>query len=252
MGNGIKDHISRHLCKCWGERGRGDIFRTAEQRAKTSRTNTQDAIEEKGEKMADRPACGFSDDNDTTNITTRPRVLRSALQADLHSGHKALHSLPSCQTLSRRSVSVMLTAGTCAALFTDKRQTKTTQRANAAGWATATAAPATQVNAHLVESQIQHRAQHISHFKNSSTFHCTMHSRRLKCARNQWESALSGPHAFSCNCATSQSTRETLAFLPYSSRFIEQHSHVTESFTETQHLNGTVCSKMKFYPFAAH
>lgn len=32
----IKDHISRHLSKCWGERGRGDIFRTAEQRAKTS------------------------------------------------------------------------------------------------------------------------------------------------------------------------------------------------------------------------
>lgn len=52
----------------------------------------------------------------------------------------------------------MLTVETCAALFTDKRQTKTTQRTNAAGWATAKAAPATQVNAHWIESEIQHRA----------------------------------------------------------------------------------------------
>lgn len=67
-------------------------------------------------------------------------------QAHLHHIHCQAQTLPCCP------VSVMLTVETCAALFTDKRQTKTTQRAKAAGWATAKAAPATQINEHLTQS----------------------------------------------------------------------------------------------------
>lgn len=125
------------------------------------------------------------------------------------------------QTLSCCSDGVMLTVETCAALFTDKRQTKTAQcRANAAGWAAAKAAPATQVNEHLIQSEIEHRAKHVLFqtevvgaksqkmaAKCSNTHFILPCTERLsECVK--WQSALSGFHMFCCNFLSSQYKQE--------------------------------------------
>lgn len=195
MGNGIKDHISRHLCKCWGEREEEEIFLGRQSREQRHRQQTPKMQSRKKVRRWGGQTCVWcSGDNDTTNITTGPRALRFAL----HSGHQALH-FTHCQApqrLPRRPLSVMLTVGTCAALFADKRQNQNKiRRANAkqAG-RRRKQRRATQVSARLMDSQIQTQStEQFSLFKktkkNSSTFHCTMHSRRVKCARNQWESA---------------------------------------------------------------
>lgn len=65
-----------------------------EQRAETSSTNTQDAIEEKGEKMADRPACGFFRMRTAPRTSQHDRECCCVSQAHLHTGNKAPHSLP--------------------------------------------------------------------------------------------------------------------------------------------------------------